>query len=290
MTVDVVAKKDLADGIRSKLLLSLIALFVLAMGGIAHFTTDGLSANGPQELLVLAVLGSLGPVIILVPITGLVVSIKSIVRERELGSLNLLLSLPHTRGEVFFGKFIGRTGLLTVSIIAGFIPAGLLFFTRTSGFPVGGYLAFMIMSILFGATFVAIGVSLSAFVSTETRATIGGIVAFLLLYLWNTIFAFVNNELGLLATDSDLFLLIQRIQLQTVFIDGIFALASFRFDDIPSASTVVPEYGAAAADSSELAIPAQPFFLQHWFAFVILALWIAVPLVIGYLRFNSVDL
>ena len=33
-----------------------------------------------------------------------------------------------------------------------------------------------------------------------------------------------------------------------------------------------------------------PFYIQPWFGIVVLAIWIAVPLVFGYLRFESTDL
>jgi len=34
----------------------------------------------------------------------------------------------------------------------------------------------------------------------------------------------------------------------------------------------------------------QPYFLESWFGFVILAIWIVVPLVLGYSRFERTDL
>jgi len=35
---------------------------------------------------------------------------------------------------------------------------------------------------------------------------------------------------------------------------------------------------------------ANAFYMQNWFVFVILLLWIAVPLAIGYARFSQIDL
>jgi len=35
---------------------------------------------------------------------------------------------------------------------------------------------------------------------------------------------------------------------------------------------------------------AQPYFLESWFGFVILAIWTIVPLALGYSRFERVDL
>ena len=44
------------------------------------------------------------------------------------------------------------------------------------------------------------------------------------------------------------------------------------------------------SESQEAAAGADAFYLEPWFGFVVLALWIVLPLVVGYLRFESADL
>lgn len=278
-----IAKKDIRDGIRSKLLLGLIALFVLIMGGFSALSARG---SGADDLLALLGFASILVVIVLVPVTGLVVSFKSITRERESGSLNVLLSLPFTRTDVFFGKFIGRSTLLITAILAGFVPAGIILLLATSEPFVWEYTALVLVTILFGIIFVAFGVSLSAVLQTETQATIGGIGAFVLLYFWNNIFNFINSELSLLSGDA--LLLVQRFALFNVFLDSLLALFSLNDGDIPNASWVVLEQGFGQPEQAEVA--SQPFYLQHWFAFVILALWITIPLAVAHYQFNRTDL
>lgn len=278
-----IAKKDIRDGIRSKLLLGLIALFVLIMGGFSALSARG---SGADDLLALLGFASILVVIVLVPVTGLVVSFKSITRERESGSLNVLLSLPFTRTDVFFGKFIGRSTLLITAILAGFVPAGIILLLATSEPFVWEYTALVLVTILFGIIFVAFGVSLSAVLQTETQATIGGIGAFVLLYFWNNIFNFINSELSLLSGDA--LLLVQRFALFNVFLDSLLALFSLNDGDSPNASWVVLEQGFGQPEQAEVA--SQPFYLQHWFAFVILALWITIPLAVAHYQFNRTDL
>ena len=289
MSVAAVARKDFRDGIRSRLLWGLIALFVLSIGGFGFIATRSPSNEGGAVALI-GILGisALLAVVFLVPLTGLVVSIKSIVRERELGSIRILLSLPHTRAEVVAGKFIGRVGLLTVAILAGFIPAGLLFMVRVSDFPLFEYAAFVLVTILFGVMFVAVGLSVSALTKTETRATIGGITAFFLLYFWQGIFNWLNGQLDLFSPTGDAFMFIQRFHLMNVFYDSLMAILSIRYEEIPNASLAA--IGQSMAQGPGATIGDQPFYLQHWFAFVILALWVAVPLAIGYWRFETTDL
>lgn len=291
MSVPAVVRKDYRDGIRSKLLWALIAAFLVSIGGFALLATRSVqegAESGGSQLLGLMGFAVIFAVIVLIPITGLVVSIKSIVRERELGSLKILLSLPHSRAEVVAGKFLGRAGLLTTAILAGFLPAGLVFLLRIDDFPVYEYVVFVLVTILFGVVFVAVGIGLSALVSTETRATVGGIGAFFVLLFWNQLFGYVNDQLDLLSGNGELF--VERFYLFNVFFDSLMALLSIRDDEVPGASIVaysemaVPEPGAAPE------IASQPFYLQHWFAFVILALWIAIPLAIGYYWFENADL
>ncbi len=288
MSVAAVAKKDFRDGVRSRLLWALTAMFVLSIGGFSLLATQSsVEDGGTVALIGMLGISSLIAVVVLVPLTGLVVSIKSVVRERELGSIKILLSLPHTRGEVVAGKFIGRVGLLTTAILSGFLPAGIIFALRIDNFPLFEYVALVLVTILFGVTFVAVGLGISALTRTETRATIGGVAAFFLLYSWQSIFNWINGQLELFSGDALLF--VQRFDLFTVFYDVFAAIMTVQHDDIPNASLVAVNQ-QMMEDPSASEVASQPIYLQHWFAFVILGAWIAVPLMIGYYRFKATDL
>ncbi|WP_247730183.1 ABC transporter permease subunit [Halovivax limisalsi] len=294
MSYAAVARKDFSDGIRSKMLWGLMALFLLGVGGITYLFVDTAGTtdfgSGVERQLAVAFLftiSALPAIAFLVPLTGLVVSIKSIVRERELGSIKILLSLPHSRLEVLGGKLIGRSALLTVAILVSFVPSAALLMTQFDAFPVLELAVVTLMTVLFGVAFVAVGIGVSALVSTETRATIVGVAVFILFYAWKSIFNYVNSRLGLFSGEAELFIL--RFDLFTVFQDTLLALLSLRYDVIPNTSMV--GYGQRVIENpQQYQALEQPFYLQHWFAFVILALWVAVPIAIGYWRFQRTDL
>lgn len=59
------------------------------------------------------------PTVLLIPLVGLALAYDTIAGERESGTLRLLIGLPNSRAEVVFGKFVGRTGVIAVSILVG---------------------------------------------------------------------------------------------------------------------------------------------------------------------------
>jgi len=289
MSYAAVARKDFQDGIRSKTLWVLMALFLVSVGGIAWLFTNGAGTSPASDLQValLFAVSALPAILFLVPLTGLIVSIKSIVRERELGSIKIVLSLPHSRLEVLAGKLVGRSALLTAAILVGFIPGAVVLSTQFGAFPIYELIALTAMTILFGIAFVAVGLGVSALVSTETRATVLGVAAFVLFYAWGGIFNYINYRLELFSGDARLFIL--RFDLFTVFQDTLLALLSLRHSEIPNTSMVGFSQAVLRKPESVESIT-QPFYLQHWFAFIILAIWVAVPLAVGYWQFERTDL
>lgn len=266
MSWQAIAKKDFQDSVRSRTLWAIIALFLLVIGGIAYLEMD--SGGNATEVIIGGTL--VFGILLFVPLAGLFISVKSIVRERESGTINLLLSLPHSRGEMILGKFLGRAGVLSAATLIGFLPAIVLILVE-GDLPLQDLLAFMLVSILFGIMFIGIGVGFSALVNTETQATVGGIAIFFLLYLWPLI---TDQLLGLV--DYSLPDFAARFWLFLMFGDMMEALAS---------------EGAGMTAASGVTLESSvPFYMQNWFVFVILALWIAVPLAIGYYRFENTDI
>jgi ABC-2 type transport system permease protein len=289
MSWQAIAKKDFQDSARSRVLWGIIILFALLIGGIAYLIVDSGIAEGEEALVGVLITGIFGVfVLFFIPITGLFISIKSVVRERESGTINLLLSLPHTRGEMIFGKFLGRAAVMTVTIVVGFIPALGLLILQTD-VPPAALIVFLFATILFGIMFVGIGVGFSALFNSETQGTVGGIVLFFGLYSWQTL---TNLLLGVV--DYELPEFAGRFGLTQMLNDMFVALAPAsafpsEFPDsragLTGGSTVT-----GSLDGGSLAFDASAFYMQNWFVFVILLLWIAVPLAIGFARFSRIDL
>lgn len=281
MSWQAIAKKDFQDSIRSRTLWAVLALFFLAIGGLTYIVTGDLSSEGGF----VAVVGStlVFGILLFIPLTGLFISVKSIVRERESGTINLLLSMPHSRGEMIIGKFLGRSAVMALAVVVGFIPAVTILSVETD-IGAGSILVFLLIPVLFGLMFVGIGIGFSALFETETQASIGGIAIFFALYLWRTALGQVFDLF-----DASVPEFLQRFYLVDMFLDMSDALVpDGRGLTAPSRVTSTSELTEGGID---VVYPdSVAFYMQNWFVFVILALWIVVPLAIGYYRFNRIDL
>jgi ABC-2 type transport system permease protein len=278
MSWTAIAKKDVQDSIRSRILWGMIGFFLIVVLLLSWLVVDT-SGSGEDTLLAAAGFTFILGILFFIPIAGLLLSVKSVVRERNTGTINLLLSLPHTRRDMIVGKFVGRSIVMGVTVLAGFLPALLYILVQSDGFPVLDLGWFLVVACLFGVLWIGIGVGLSALVDTETQATIGGVILFFVLFLWPVII----EQLGLTLPDfasrfwlftmfSDLFLLF------SVFRDGMFTYPS-----VVKLDEVIQE------EIADVSISVAPH-MQMWFVFVLLALFVIVPLVAGYYRFNSADL
>lgn len=165
-----VAAKEFWDRIRNRWVLAVALVFTVFALVIAYFGAAQQGAVGFRSIEVtIASLVSL--VIYLIPLIALVLGFDAIVGERERGSLDLLLSLPITRLELLLGKYLGLSGALAFSTVAGFGLVGLLLSTQLNLAALFHYVGFMASSVLLGMAFLSLAVMLSVFAADRTRAS-----------------------------------------------------------------------------------------------------------------------
>ena len=269
-----VAKKDVRDAIRSRRLLSLIAIFVLFFAGASYFFVKVTSAYEVEDANELAIILSLTtPTAIFLPTVGILSGYRSVVGERDSGSLKLLLSLPHTRTDVLCGKFIGRTTIVSVATLVGLVVSGGVIAALGAPLPIVDFLLFALLALLLGAVFVSISVGLSAGLASENAVVA---IGFGLVVLFTMVWDVLNIVLALLlsyfnigseALQSDIITFVNAMNPRQAFY---------------SAYTVVNS--ASQTDTVDT------FWQQGWFGFVVLVLWLTLPLVFGYWRFAHAEL
>lgn len=283
MSWAVVAKKDFRDAIRSRALWGLSAVFLLLVGGISvlYATVDEISGGDPTAVgLVFFVASSIG---VFVSVAAIVTCYKAVAGEREVGSMKILLSLPHTRRDVVLGKLVGRTGVLAVPIVVALL-VGAFAGTALLGeiAPVATVL-FGAVGLLFALTYAGIVVGISATTGSTTRAAALAI-GFLLVFefLWDVVvlaLAYAANGFALPQTAADFpawIYPVSQIPPSSAFVTSLTA--------------VIPDAPAQGAGNVPTAEAFEAAFATPWLGVVVLLLWTALPLALGYWRFRAADL
>lgn len=278
MSVLVVSEKEFLDAIRSYTLIGLTVFFMLFTGfwSAIHWIPK-MSNPVSGNLDTLALLNSMRqPALFLIPLVALVVGYKAIAAERESGSIRLLLSLPHSRGDVLLGKIIGQTAVVSVSIICGYGIAALIAFFTYNSFSLPVFVVYTLLSILYALVCISIAISVSASTRSRQWAIIGaGTVYIVLLILWDTIRAilavvFVENP-SQPATHPDWLIILGYVNPSTAF-----AQATRAIIPVTREITVFPLLKTT--------------FWVDWFGFIILGLWILAPTTFSYLLFRRSDI
>jgi len=293
MTLAQVARKDFEDAVRSKMVWGIIAVFVGFMGFIltvALTTSDTSEATGGAVLGLTAQLSQL-----FVPLIALIVGYMAIVGERRSGSLRVLLSYPHSRRDVVFGKLAGRSAVIALALGVGSLASILLAAVLVESPNLSDVAGLLGSIVLFGVGFTGLAVGISASVRTRGKAmavAIGSLLVFLL--VWDAaaagLYAAVTGSLPGLEVEAWYFLLKRLSPLGAfravaeTFVDGqLQPFFQMGLEEVPRDAT--PEQLRLANRVSG----SLPFYFSNWFAAATLAAWGVVPVLVGYLRFERSD-
>ncbi len=271
MSTLLIAKKDFEDAIRARTLQLLVAFFVGFTTLTFHYHRSRLGPGGTFIDLYDGILGKLG---VIIPLLGVMAGYKTVVGERESGSLKLLLTLPHSRRDILLGKFIGRAAIVLVTMGIGFALVGVQTILFTDLFSVTEFFLAIGEITLFGVVFVAIAVAFSTAMRSSMKAAIGALgLTIVFSFFYDIVIGYI-----------------------TIYLDPpqYFPDAGvFRPDPGPNWLFVLPRLNPRKAfytgPQYEVA-PPRPFYLEGWFGWVIIIAWLVVPLAIAYWRFRDSDL
>lgn len=289
MSWSVVARKEFQDASRSRALWGLTLLFVLFLAGFAYLFTllEGASQGDPALSSLDYVTFLLSPAALLVPITALVITHKSLAGEVESGSAKLLLSLPHTRRDAVLGKVVGRGATLAASIAVGLVVALVVVLAMYDSFDPAVFLTFSAFTVLLGFVYSGIGVGLSATTKDTGRATIlaaGFYIVFevvwsfvpqVVYYLLNGRFSPPYVTQGPNAPYFDApgwYLFMQRLAPSSAFTSSVQGFTQ-------STASFLPPFEGGI-----------PFYLTEWTFLAVLLAWLLVVPLLGYRVFEAADL
>ncbi len=188
----VVAVKEFKDYLSSKRFLLIFAVLVLMsiaamISGMGTYSERLASYNEnlqqaaqnpmgfqPEMPSMLLVFESFAATFIAIGwLLAIAIGFDLISKEKESGSLKLLLARPTFRDSIINGKILGATSILVISLLATFLIAmALLLFGGIV--PTGDDLArlavFFLLIVLFSISFLAIGIAASAIAKNSTMA------------------------------------------------------------------------------------------------------------------------
>jgi len=270
MSWHAIAYKNVHDARRSRtlwLLTGLLALLFVGYTGLyTYFDGDNLS-----ELM-----GGLVRIVGMgVPALAVLLGYRSISDERSSGSLLLTLSFPTSREALLVGTFVGRTVVLLVPTLLTLALAGLVGVVGLGVSGLGMYLWFLVATAVYGTTFVAIAVALSASATNDRRITFGAVGSYLLLVnFWDGLASFGVEFLHRFERPfsmPDWGLLFQLLSPNQSFLRLLRA-------------------GTDTERASRYAVEGAPLYVDWWVPLLILAGWCVVPMALVYWRFETADL
>jgi len=283
VSVLAVAKKDFRGARRSRSLWAVATVLgaITALLGYsyeAYQATPAESFRGLFSQLVLLLM-------LLLPIVALVASYMSIAGEREGGGVKFLLSVPNTRRDVFVGKYLSRLGIVSAGVVFMFLTATVGGFARNGVVEIGLVLGLLATTLLYGGVFVSIAVAVSAAVAARSRAiaaAVGSYFVLVLLFVVPGLSVFmlaqwVHRTLLGFEPNLDLYNAVTYVSPLTAYRK---ATNAFFPDEMEQRV-----FQRAADSSGEL-----PVYLSEDVSLVVFAVWLVVPLLVGYMRFRGADL
>lgn len=290
-----VARKDFEDVVQSKLLWGITAGFV---GLLTFFLVVGYISGDASDTSMSQLLAVMGQfVIFFIPLIALIAGYMAIVGERQSGSLRVLLSYPFSRSDVITGKVVGRSVVVAATILVGFLVVTVLGVPLSGEFSIMELVQVTGLTIGLGVTFTALAVGISAATSSRGTALAWAVGLFiLLLVMWEAIavgiYYLLNGVRPGLEVEAWYLALYQanpleayRFAVDQVTGNYVWPMVQLGLEDISFA-----EAGPAQLRVESRVDGGVPFYLRPWFSIVAYAVWIVVPLAIGYRRFTSADL
>lgn len=272
MSWQAIARKDARDAVRSRGVQVLFLLLgVLSVGYAAGHAYLG-------ERTFPAFLGGLTRLLaVALPVLAILVGYKSVSHERTSGSLFLTMSFPHSRWDYLLGKVVGRSVVLLAPTLVALAAAGVVGAFRYGTEGAALYPWFIVATALYGLAFVGVAVGLSMSTTVDRRITLGafgGYVVFVT--FWDGVHSltmlllhrFDSSVLSNLPDWALLFRLLGPGESYRRLVRAGF--------DVDLATLYVSD--------------GVPLYVGWWMGVLLLVAWFAVPLALGYRRFDAADL
>lgn len=269
----IVAHKEFQDGLRNRWTGAITVIFILMSLGLAYFGSATAGVLGFSSLeATLVSLASLS--VMLIPLIALMLAYNCFVGELEQGTLLLLMTYPLSHSQLLLGKFSGQAAIITLASLLGFgLPA--IIICLISDVDVASVLIafaqFIVLASLLGWIFIAVAYIISLSVAEKSKAA--GL-ALIVWFLFVLVFDLVLMAI-LVASEGNINETLVPFLLWTNPTD-VFRILVYIIIDADNYSGVlqIAEHGADSVT----------------YLFIVMALWIILPLACSWWIFNKKEL
>lgn len=266
--VAAIAVKEAQAGFRNRWFVLYAVMFSAVSIGFSLMALSGSQLTG-QPGFGRTSAGLLNLMLLIAPLMGLTIGAQSIATDREDRSLDYLLAQPVSPGEVYFGKYLGAAISLSLLMLFGFGLAGVTLSLKgtTAGFV--DYLTLIAFTLCLGLGMLSAGYLVSSW--ADEPATALGIA----LTIWLVLV--LAGDLGLMGGSIAMELRPDTL-LTLTLLNPLDVYKILSVDRLQPSLDVLGPAGTYA--TRELGNALAPTLVA------ILALWVVVPLPIGFALFK----
>lgn len=171
--VRALGRRELGESLRSRWFVAYSGIFLLGALALTLFGLSGSEIYGYRGFAkVMAGLVHLA--LLFVPLMALFPATAAVAGEREVGNLEYLVAQPISFGELFWGKWLGVSVAVWLSLFLGFGLAGAV--AVLNGAPWPTITLLLALTLLLAEAFVALGLLCSILAPSRARATSAGLV------------------------------------------------------------------------------------------------------------------
>lgn len=233
----------------------------------------------------------------LLPLGVLLLSYRSIIKERRSGSLKIPLGLPLTRTDVLLGKIAGRTMGLGASVLVACLALGGYGLVRYGLFSPLRFVGVVFTTLLYVLVLVSMATAVSAVTRraiTATAAVFAG-VYLPLFTLWSVIVTWANNTFlaanAQASPEGPYFLLVRLApgNAYTVLTNWMMGIGNASLGYIGVLRRIESSM-EGMTPIAQTALQNPPIYLHESVGLLILAVWAIVPLGVAWMRFTRGDI
>lgn len=263
--------RELRAGVRSRWFLLYLLVFLLLSIAFSVVAAAGTELTG-QPGFGRTAAGLLNLMLLMVPLLGLTIGAQALVADRQDGSLDYLLAQPVSPAEVFVGKYLGAALALLLILVFGFGLSAVAMAVRGTTGSLSGFLVLVALTLLLGLAMLSVGYLISSG-SPQTAAALG-----LALTLW--LGFVIVGDLGLMGSA-----LVMDLSPGTLLVASLAnPLDAYKLVAVQTLQASLDVLGPAGIYATRRFGSTLPALLLG-----LLALWVVVPLPIGYWLFKRTD-